>query len=132
MYLVVFIHGSWRSLASIAFTWAGVVPSVKYKSMLLLSIKCLLKPWKPTNENPSNPNMNITADNEIMLGQALGFLLLFVILLYLMRRCDEFRVVKIESYPHPWILIKPYAVKTFSGFLRFGFGWIVVDVLGVC
>jgi hypothetical protein len=100
--------------------------------MLLLSIKCLLKPWKPTNENPSNPNMNITADNEIMLGQALGFLLLFVILLYLMRRCDEFGVVKIESYPHPWILTKPCAMKTFGGFLRFVFGWIFVDVLGVC
>jgi hypothetical protein len=100
--------------------------------MLLLSIKCLLKPWKPTKENPSNPNMNITADNEIMLGQALGFLLLFVILLNLMRRCDEFGVVKIESYPHPWILIKPHAMKTFGGFLRFVFGWIFVDVLGVC
>jgi hypothetical protein len=48
--------------------------------------------------------MNITADKEIMLGQALGFLLLFVILLNLMRRCDEFRLVEIESYPHPWIL----------------------------
>jgi hypothetical protein len=52
--------------------------------------------------------------------------------LYLMRRCDEFRVVKIESYPHPWILIKPCAMKTFGGFLRFVFGLIVVDVLGVC
>jgi hypothetical protein len=47
---------------------------------------------------------------------------LFVILLYLMRRCDEFGVVKIESYPHPWILIKPYAVKTFGGFRYFVFG----------
>jgi hypothetical protein len=56
--------------------------------------------------------MNITADNEIMLGQALGFLLLFVILLNLMRRCDEFRVVKIESYPHPWILNQACVIKT--------------------
>jgi hypothetical protein len=51
--------------------------------------------------------MNITADNEIMLGQALGFLLLFVMLLRVVRRCDEFGVVRIESYPHRWIFIKP-------------------------
>jgi hypothetical protein len=68
--------------------------------------------------------MNITADNEIMLGQALGFLLLFVILLNLMRRCDEFRVVKIESYPHPWILNQACAIKTCSDFLCF-VGWLV-------